>query len=236
MLASGTYRHKAFGTYHLTVRANLRTLRARVVDGEVRVSCPAFIAADELSAWLDKIAPKLQAAVKAAPTHTVFAPGTVFYCMDKPVTISTSRIKQNTVWVSPAGDGYAINLSEGLDAGDVRVRRAVTDMLGRVAKAQFPNLLAVANSEARRLRLAPDFDIAHGRNVRGTCYPGRNLITFSWRLCYMPAHLRLHTIRHELAHLTHPNHSAQFHALLNEYCGGGEAALSHELRHYALPF
>lgn len=47
----------------------------------------------------------------------------------------------------------------------------------------------------------------------GSC-TAKGDIRYSWRLILAPHHVRLATVAHEVAHLKHMNHSAEFHALV----------------------
>lgn len=72
------------------------------------------------------------------------------------------------------------------------------------------------------------------RSNYGLCYrDGR--IEFSSRLLFYPAELRELVVMHELAHLTHPDHSEAFHALVNDYLGGRERELERKLRAFRTP-
>jgi len=51
----------------------------------------------------------------------------------------------------------------------------------------------------------------------GSCYPdGR--IQFNWRLAMAPLEVVDYVIQHELCHLIHPNHSAEYWALVEAHC------------------
>ncbi|MBN2068253.1 MAG: M48 family metallopeptidase [Opitutales bacterium] len=56
------------------------------------------------------------------------------------------------------------------------------------------------------------------RSMWGSCTDKKTL-SFNWRLILLPPELMDHVIFHELAHLTHMNHSAGFYELLSCYDG-----------------
>ena len=76
--------------------------------------------------------------------------------------------------------------------------------------------------------------IGRGQRVLGHC-SRTGIITISAFVLLLPQHLREYIILHELAHLTHFNHSTAFHALCNKYCQGNEAAWRGELRKFVFP-
>jgi len=63
----------------------------------------------------------------------------------------------------------------------------------------------------------------------------KKVIQLSRNLMFMPEELIRYIICHELAHLTHMNHSPQFHALVDEYTGGREKELERQLRQFRFP-
>ncbi len=67
----------------------------------------------------------------------------------------------------------------------------------------------------------------------GSCSTAKN-ISLNLRLIMLPSHLQDFIILHELCHLVHPNHSKDFHCLLNDLCGGFEKKLNAELRSWKL--
>ena len=75
-----------------------------------------------------------------------------------------------------------------------------------------------------------------GRGMRklGHC-TAKKVIQLSRNLMFLPEPLVRYIICHELAHLTHMNHSPQFHALCDRYTGGHEKELEKQLRHFHFP-
>ncbi len=67
----------------------------------------------------------------------------------------------------------------------------------------------------------------------GSCSAKRN-INLNLHLVRLPEELIDYVILHELCHLEHMNHGDEFHALLDNLCGGREKELSRELRKYRL--
>ncbi len=67
------------------------------------------------------------------------------------------------------------------------------------------------------------------RSRWGSCTHGGDL-RYSWRLVMAPDHVRRATVAHEVAHLRHMDHSAAFHALVDELHDGDVGAARGWLR------
>ena len=92
-----------------------------------------------------------------------------------------------------------------------------------------------ARQVADELGLKPaGFEIGRGMRKLGHCTT-RKIIQLSRNLMFLPEPLVRYVICHELAHLTHMNHSPQFHALCDQYTGGHEKELEQQLRQFRWP-
>ena len=60
----------------------------------------------------------------------------------------------------------------------------------------------------------PKLAVGDARRRWGSC-SGRKSIRLSWRLVMAPPHVRRSVVAHEVAHLTHMDHSPRFYALLD---------------------
>ena len=71
---------------------------------------------------------------------------------------------------------------------------------------------------AERMNLHPrEIKTTKARTLWGSC-TGQNVIRLNWRLLLVPAECREYVVIHELAHITHKNHSPAFWDLVEEYC------------------
>ncbi len=61
----------------------------------------------------------------------------------------------------------------------------------------------------------PRLAVGDARRRWGSC-SGRQSIRLSWRLVMAPPHVRRSVVAHEVAHLTHMDHSRRFYALLDD--------------------
>jgi predicted metal-dependent hydrolase len=96
-------------------------------------------------------------------------------------------------------------------------------------------LLPFAREVADGLGLKPaGFEVGRGMRKLGHC-TAKRVIQLSRNLMFLPEPLVRYIICHELAHLTHMNHSPEFHALCDQYCNGQEKALERQLRQFSFP-
>lgn len=104
---------------------------------------------------------------------------------------------------------------------DVMIVGGPVDVAGarvvRWLKARAKDVLAAETRElARRHRLPLSaVSIGDPRSRWGSC-ASSGAIRYSWRLILAPAFVRQATVAHEVAHLRHMNHSADFHAFVRE--------------------
>ncbi len=110
--------------------------------------------------------------------------------------------------------------------------RLIMRMMKNYAMQIFPSMVTqMASLHGLRVK---EVRIGHGRGVLGRC-TSTGIITISAHVMFLPPHLRQYIICHELAHLTHFNHSKAFHQLCDRYCGGNEKNWRRELLHFTPP-
>ena len=106
--------------------------------------------------------------------------------------------------------------------------RTLTQLYGR-------HLQEMVAQEASRWGVHPKgVRIGRGQRILGHC-SRQGIITISAFVLLLPQHLRQYIVCHELAHLTHFNHSSHFHTLCNQYCHGNESVWARELRKFVFP-
>lgn len=114
--------------------------------------------------------------------------------------------------------------------------RLIVRAVERLMVVLFGDVLrALVAEQASRLNLGvADVRIGKGRRVLGHC-SRRGVITISVFALFLPVHLRMYLVCHELAHLTHFNHSESFHKLCDLYCGGKGFEWRKELKSFVFP-
>lgn len=103
------------------------------------------------------------------------------------------------------------------------------EALRREAKVLLPRVLEKA---AERTGLKYNkLTIRKTHSRWGSCTREGN-ISLSLYLAALPEELIEFVCIHELCHTVHPNHSAEFHALVNQFVGGREKELQKWLKNY----
>lgn len=152
------------------------------------------------------------------------------------ITVSRQNLDPDRITVNYTLPEVKLMIGSGIDTGSEQWHVFYNKVLHAVGKKVAPTLLLPrARTLAQSLGCTPTgWKISHGNQVLGHCNAGGN-ISLSYVNVFLPPHLRDYIICHELAHLTHMNHSQQFHALCDWYLGGRERQLINELKHYRWP-
>ena len=108
-------------------------------------------------------------------------------------------------------------------------------ILRRITQRYGGVLVDLVKEEAQRHGLqVKEIRLGRGRRTLGHC-SRCGVITISIHVLFMPPHLRRYIVCHELAHLTHFDHSASFHRLCDKYCQGNEMQWRKEMRRFVSP-
>ena len=81
----------------------------------------------------------------------------------------------------------------------------------------------VAEDEARALGVRYGRIAIRGQRTRGASCSSRGTLSFNWRLALAPHSVLDYVVVHELCHLSEPNHSPRFWALVAERRPGWRA-------------
>lgn len=121
-----------------------------------------------------------------------------------------------------------------LDGDDLRVGGPADTVGRRIERWLKAEALDLMTRESREiadragLRVGR-IGVGDPRSRWGSCTHDGDL-RYSWRLVMAPAHVRRATVAHEVAHLRHMDHSADFHALVDELHDGDVSAARAWLR------
>lgn len=131
---------------------------------------------------------------------------------------------------------YIFRLSQQYQYGSTE---AVTLIRRLVMRLAYLEMLAKLRTHimpiAERLGVTVKaWRVGRGRGQLGRC-TADHIITISCYCIFLPDRLLDFVVCHELAHISHPDHSAAFHECCNRYCDGQEKQLHRELKAYAFP-
>lgn len=227
---------KEFGKVVVTLRRGMKNVRCRWRGNRLYMSAP-YGMEKQLEGLVDADRDKIRALNHQKIT---FHDGQVIPCFHTTLTISTdAKLTTNCVahGIDPA-DGVSLymrvpaDLDLESDAATRALSKVISLLFGRIAHRY---LIPYAQSEAARLGLKPrGFEIGKGTVKLGHCTRG-GVIQLSRHLMLLPEPLVQYVVCHELAHLTHMDHSPAFHALLDSYLNGRSAELYRQIAHFPWP-
>lgn len=224
-----------FGKITVELRRGMTSLRfGYKPDGSLLMRAPLGISVDDLKRLIDTHREKLRNSPHPyVPDMHIGQVIEGFRCRIVLETISARPGFVQTCWEK---DTLQVQIYEGADLTDISTKEFVSDMMSQAMEiVAMMQLLPFAQEVADELGLKPaGFEIGRGMRKLGHC-TGKKVIQLSRNIMFLPEDLVRYVICHELAHLTHMNHSPQFHALCDQYTGGKEKELEQKLRQFRWP-
>lgn len=194
-------------------------LRFDDVSGRLKLTCPARTSRRAALTWAADQRQWIDAQVARAEPSEPFVPGAIIPIDGREVRLSWSPQAPRT----PRLDGDILHVG-GPAAG---VARRVEIFLRRVAlatmSAEVDHYAGVAGVAVAGV------SIGDPASRWGSCSSARR-IRLSWRLILAPPEARRFVVAHEVAHLVHLNHGAEFKALEARLYGHGVAEARTALR------
>ena len=214
----------------------------RMKNGALVATIPAWYPFDSrlFATIIETHRQRLQAMVEKnvkLTTSTQLYDGKLFSILETEILVKNdASVKENKIAIhyTPNLITYSVNTTHNLSLPEVgvRVSRHIVRHLGSIYGHK---LIQLANECAAEYNLViKEVRLGRGKRILGHC-SSNGIITLSSCLLLYPQHLRRYVIYHELAHLTHHNHSDHFHQLCNHYCHGNEAIWRKELNKTVLP-
>lgn len=222
-----------FGRVYINLRRDARRLIARWKDGHLNVTLPVGSTLTDLKQFLSSS----QTSIDKLNHSTVsYHRGQVIQCFGCTATLAEQNRLPRQIIFGHNGNDVTLSVPQGFDWESDSVKRSISSALQVVMGDQARTLLiAHAREVSRRLGVAPrGWQIGRGLKKLGHC-TSQGVIQLSRALMFLPEELVDLTICHELAHLSHFDHSPAFHALLNQYLGGREAELELKLKNFQWP-
>jgi predicted metal-dependent hydrolase len=200
-------------------RAKRISMRADAVKREIRITMPHYTPTDLALDFVEKkrewIATRLNCVADAAP----IAPGGQIA-----VEGEGNVIEWREDWPRSIQCGEGILRVGGPESSvEARILRWLKAEARRTYTEEIAYYCAKANDPVPRLSLGDP------RSRWGSC-SSHGTISLSWRLIMAPAYVRRSVIAHEVAHIRHMNHSAEFYAWLDMLYDGNRKAADQWLK------
>ena len=231
----GYLEDKEFGKIHVELRRGMTSVRFTFHDdGNLLMRAPLGISVAEMQRMVDIHREQLRRLPH--PQSVSFRFGQTIECFKCRVVIESQNRMPGYILNHWEGDILHLQIHQHADLEDDGIKRTISSVIGRAMDVQaHALLLPFAQQIADELGLRPaGFEVGRGMRKLGHC-TAKRIIQLSRNLMFLPEALVRYIICHELAHLTHMNHSPQFHALCNQYCGGKEKELERQLRQFRFP-
>ena len=225
--------HDVLGDVDVVRRRNSSRFSACWRGGVVRVTGPDYATDSQFMQALDALAPKL---LQRREQHPATDVAERIELDGLTIELRRQGVNPDGIMLSPRIPVAILGFGNNLDIASVEGQRLYVKACRTIAYSVASQLLLPRAREiAAKLGCSPaGWKISRGSTVLGTC-SSRGLISISYMCVFLPAALRDYIVCHELAHLTHMDHSEAFHRLLDAYLGGEEQRLVKELKNYRWP-
>jgi hypothetical protein len=231
----GFIEDKEFGRIYVELRRGMTSVRFTYhTDGNLLMRAPLGVKASDLQRMVDENRERLRQLPQ--PQNVNFQWDQTIECFQCHVVIGRQHSHPGYILNRWEGDTLYLQPHESADLDDESIKRTISKVISRAMEDRARmTLLPFAHQVANELDLQPaGFEIGRGMRKLGHC-TSKRVIQLSRNLMFLPEPLVRYVICHELAHLTYMNHSPQFHALCNQYCGGNEKGLERQLRQFRFP-
>ena len=191
-------------------RATRLTMRLAPDGSEIRITMPRWGRTRDALVFARARAEWVEAQLARVPRRLEIAPGARIPYRGGPLEIAWNEQSRRKPWLDE--DAARLSLGGPLSSLPARVRR----WLEGEALRMFADDLAFYCQ--RGGEEVPDLRISRAQRRWGSCSgnrDGAHCIRLNWRLAMAPDHVRRSVVAHEVAHLTHFDHSPAFHARLS---------------------
>ena len=204
-------------------RARRLTMRLAPDGSEVRITLPTWGRTIDAITFANARVEWLTQQLDRQPEAVNIAPGSAFAFRGQQLMIAWNKSAPRT----PYRDGASIVVGGPEDRIVPRLRRWLEGEALALARA---DLAFYCKRDGRE---APDLKLSRAQRRWGSCSGTSRetrTIRINWRLVMAPDAVRRSVVAHEVAHLTHFDHSPAFHRLLRNLFEGDLAAADGWLR------
>ena len=224
-----------FGKVYVELRRGMTSVRfAHHADGSLLMRAPLGAPLDDLKRIIDKNREQLRELHQ--PVVPDFHFGQVIEGFRCQLVIEPTSPEPGYIQTCWQNGTLQVQVHESADLTKYETKHFISRAIGHGLEiVAIMKLLPFAQEIANGLGVSPaGFELGRGMRKLGHC-TSKRVIQLSRNLVLLPEELVRYIVCHELAHLTHMNHSPQFHALCNQYCGGKEKELEQKLRQFRWP-
>lgn len=206
-------------------RARRISVRVDASDGSIALTVPWHTSVERGIGFVRGQRDWLKARLAAVPDRVEFAPGSRFSYQGQPVMVA--RVERGPTHL----EGGVLHVAGAPEFAERRVRDWLKAQARRTLGEKAHALAAHTGRKVAAIRI-------RDTRTRWGSAASNGTLAFSWRLVLAPPEVLDYVVAHEVAHLTHMNHSAEFWALVARLCPGFErprqwlaANGAHLLRH-----
>ena len=231
----GYIEDEEFGKIIVELRRGMTSVRFSIrPDGLLLMRAPLRASIADLKRMVDSNREALRRLPR--PDVPEMYVGQVIECFGCRVVVEATEPRPGYVQTRWEDDVLHVAVHADTDLTDLRTKQFVSDRISYAMEYIAEKiLLPYAREVADGVGLTPaGFEVGRGMRKLGHCTT-KQVIQLSRNLMFYPKELIRYVVCHELAHLTHMNHSPQFHALCDQYCGGKEKELEQQLRQFRFP-
>lgn len=230
---------KPYGTITVTPRRNCTRVVMRRSDiGTLHLSVPYGFPYLRLRDLLKDKAGELARLLAEPKGGLRYHDGWSYTFPEGVLTVRTDHsLPSQKLRIKPDGLSLHVTVAPDIDFASPASAKTISDCIKRGAAWVGQRvLLPLAEDKAHRLGFSGlTWEIATGNRTLGSCFASQRRIRLSRLLVFLPIELREFVICHELAHLTHRDHSPAFHNLCNIYCCGNEKKYISALKEWNWP-
>lgn len=204
--------------YNLRRSARRRTIGITVRQGEVRVAAPYGVAEQHIDAfvaskkaWINRHLQAQSDRLTALPQRQ-WQHGESVYWLGQPCELNIRPGQRNTI--EAIGNSLHIRLSRRQQENPAQVRQLVRQWFSEQGQQWLDSYVPAC--EAYQALPATQWRIANYTAKWGACNR-RGELSFSWRLFAAPEWVVRYVVLHELCHIRHFDHSANFWQLVSDY-------------------
>ncbi len=230
--AALTFVDPDLGRVYVCEKRAARRFIARWKDSEVHITIPPGASRADFARAFAELKPGLLRRRQSLS----YSEGMIIDLTEAKVVIGRQNLKPRSLIVNFSAAQSAILVGNDIDFAEHETTLLISRGLKRIAANLAPSSLIPRGKElaAKHGCSVNSWSISSGVKTLGTC-SARREIKISSACMFLPPELRDYIICHELAHLTHFDHSPRFHALCDRYLNGREKELISKLHRFRWP-